>query len=139
MFLVALIAAVATPVQKFFTQPCDHFNAIAYGCTFQQKYFIDDSAWKGSDNPHAMITFIPGGEAAMGGMYNYAVLRDLATSRGGLVLTMEHRYYGDSLPFGNHSRDRSPDRLGLASIEQAMSDYANLIETVRGAADDAPD
>ena len=43
----------------------------------------------GSDNPDAMITFIPGGESAMGNMYNYDILRKLATSRGGISLTME--------------------------------------------------
>lgn len=43
----------------------------------------------GPENPDAMITFIPGGEAAMGGMYNYEILRDLATSRGGIVINME--------------------------------------------------
>ena len=119
------------PVQRFFTQPCDHFNAIAYDCSFQQQYFVDDAAWKGPMSPTAMITFIPGGEAAMGGMYNYDVLRKLATSRGGLALTMEHRFYGQSLPFGNHSHDRSRDKLGLLSIEQAMADYANLISAIR--------
>jgi hypothetical protein len=36
-----------------------------------------------------MITFIPGGESAMGGMYNYEILRTLATARGGIVITME--------------------------------------------------
>ena len=118
-------------MQRFFTQPCDHFNAIAYDCTFQQQYFIDDAAWLGPSNPQAMITFIPGGEAAMGGMYNYAVLRELAESRSGLALTMEHRFYGLSRPFGNSSHERSRDKLGLLSIEQAMADYANLISAVR--------
>ena len=54
----------------------------------------------------------------MHGMYDYAILRDLATARGGLSLTMEHRFYGESLPFGNHSRDRSSSRFGLLSVEQ---------------------
>ena len=48
------------PVQKFFLQPCDHFNAFAYDCTFHQQYFIDDAAWRGPENLDAMITFIPG-------------------------------------------------------------------------------
>eukprot|EP00662_Eupelagonemidae_sp_cell21_P034920 gene34920-44032_t len=42
----------------------------------------------------------------MGGMYDYEILRQLAASRGGISLTMEHRYYGDSRPLNHLLRER---------------------------------
>mmetsp|Transcript_10428 Transcript_10428/g.26773 ORF Transcript_10428/g.26773 Transcript_10428/m.26773 type:complete len:471 (-) Transcript_10428:34-1446(-) len=112
----------------FIEHPCDHFDAERWNCTFQHKYFIDDHAWKGASNADAMITFIPGGESAMGGMYNYEILRELAYSRGGIVITMEHRFYGDSIPGGP---DVKVANMGLLTIEQAMADYADLISRTR--------
>jgi pimeloyl-ACP methyl ester carboxylesterase len=116
---------------QYFSQPCDHFNAASWNCTFQQKYYIDDHAWESGQNPTAMITFIPGGESAMGGMYNYAILRDLAYSRHGIALTMEHRFWGDSIPFGANQSSFRGQHVGLLTVEQCMADYAALIEHVR--------
>ena len=139
-FAVPLVAAIASfpplstaaLVAKHFTQPCDHFDATASACTFQQKFFIDDHAWAGPSSPTAMITFIPGGESAMGGMYNYEILRNLAYTRGGIALTMEHRFFGDSMPYGaNQSSFHVKAHVARFSVEQAMADYASLIEAVR--------
>eukprot|EP00966_Prymnesium_polylepis_P290157 6702799-Prymnesium_polylepis.2 len=35
------------------------------------------------------------------------------------------------MPFGNASFDVAPDRIGLLSIEQILTDYEVLIESVR--------
>jgi alpha-L-fucosidase len=50
---------------------------------------------------------------------------------GGLKLMMEHRFYGDSLPFGEESFENRPDRIGLLSMENALGDYAALISEVK--------
>ena len=129
-----LFAAGATDPRRlvFQNQPCDHFDASAWECTFNQTYYLDDSAWRGNSNPDAVIVFIPGGEAAMHGLYDYRILRDLAKDRGGLVLSMEHRFYGDSVPvpFPSDINTHRPD-LRLLSIEQAIADYANIISVIR--------
>ena len=43
-----------------------------------------------------------------------------------MVVFAEHRYYGESLPFGDDSY-KSIVQLGYLSSEQALADYADLI------------
>jgi esterase/lipase superfamily enzyme len=46
----------------------------------------------------------------------------------GLVLVVEHRFYGKSLPFGNESFKL--ENMKLLTSEQALSDLAHFIEQV---------
>lgn len=46
---------------------------------------------------------------------------------GGLVFA-EHRYYGQSMPFGNKSFT-DPEYSGYLSSQQALADYADLLST----------
>ena len=45
------------------------------------------------------------------------------------VCFCEHRYYGESLPFGNASY--TPARLGALSIEHALLDYVQLVASLK--------
>ena len=52
----------------------------------------------------------------------------------------EHRYYGQSIPFGNESlKPGNPELTGYLSSEQALADYAYLLthfkQTTEGAKD----
>ena len=38
------------------------------------------------------------------------------------------RYYGESLPFG---RDFSPANMGYLAVEQALADYAVLVQQLK--------
>lgn len=53
----------------------------------------------------------------------------LAERTQGLVLVLEHRYYGKSLPFGNSSL--SLNNLKLLNTEQALKDLAYFIDQVK--------
>lgn len=51
---------------------------------------------------------------------------DIAPKFGALLIFAEHRYYGESLPFGNKSFSDAK-YLGYLTSEQALADYVDLI------------
>ncbi len=53
----------------------------------------------------------------------------LAERLQGLVLVLEHRFYGESLPFGNDSYELN--NLKLLNSEQALKDLAYFTQTVK--------
>lgn len=109
----ALWAAFGALHGKWFTQRVDHFDRGNSSATFEQKYFIDDSHYDGTGpvllyiNGEAPLYAAPGGDSFTGA---------LARRLNGLVVALEHRYYGDSQPFA----DVSTSSLRYLSTAQAF-------------------
>ena len=53
----------------------------------------------------------------------------MAQKLQGLILVLEHRYYGQSMPFGNDSLNL--DKMAYLNSEQALSDLAYFIQQMR--------
>jgi len=55
---------------------------------------------------------------------------EIAEEFGALVVFAEHRYYGESMPYGSKSYDNK-HRLGYLTSEQALADYVDLLTYLR--------
>lgn len=55
---------------------------------------------------------------------------DIAPTFGALIVFAEHRYYGESLPFGKDSFS-NPENRGYLTSQQALADYVDLIGFLR--------
>ncbi|KAJ1461761.1 peptidase S28 [Pelagophyceae sp. CCMP2097] len=112
----------------FFTQILDHFDR-ADGETFQQRYFVNDTFFNGS----GPVFLCVGGEGpALDASVLYRSVHcsdatELAPRAGALLLALEHRFYGASVPV---SADRGAERLKYLSSQQAVSDIAVFVEQV---------
>ncbi|KAJ8263385.1 hypothetical protein COCON_G00158420 [Conger conger] len=116
-------------IEKYFTQVLDHFNFNSqFNGTYEQRYLITDQYWK---NGHGPIFFYTGNE---GDITEFAVnsgfITELAAEQGALVIFAEHRYYGNSLPFGKKDSFKNPE-VGLLTVEQALADYAVMITELK--------
>ncbi|KAF3455139.1 hypothetical protein FNV43_RR05587 [Rhamnella rubrinervis] len=118
----------------FYTQTLDHFSYKPYGntSTFQQRYIMNSKYWGGA-NTSSPIFVYTGDEASLTGVAAYSgFIVDLASRFNGLLLYIEHRYYGDSVPFGSKEEAfQSTERLGFFSSTQALADYAQLITDLK--------
>ncbi|KAK4396561.1 Lysosomal Pro-X carboxypeptidase [Sesamum angolense] len=117
--------------EKFFTQILDHFNYNPQSYeTFQQRYLINDTYWGGGADKNAPIFVYTGNEGDIEWFaQNTGFMFEIAPHFKALLLFIEHRYYGKSMPFGG-SKERAyanSSTLGYLSATQALADYATLI------------
>lgn len=118
---------------EYFTQNLDHFN-LQNSQTYQQRYLINDQ-YLGQKNLSDVcagpILFYTGNEGDITEFYDNSgfITEVLAPEFGGLIVFAEHRYYGESKPFGADSF--VVPNIGFLSTEQALADFATLIRFLK--------
>lgn len=115
----------------FYNQTLDHFNyrPESYD-TFPQKYLINSKHWGGSGTDCSAPIFVYlGAEASINGSVDtIGFLVDTAVHFKSLVAYVEHRYYGESIPFGlGDEAFKNASTLGYFNSAQAIADYAEII------------
>ncbi|XP_054803846.1 uncharacterized protein LOC129307018 isoform X2 [Prosopis cineraria] len=128
---------------KFFTQILDHFNYNPNSYkTFQQRYLISDVHWGGAKNK-APIFVYTGNEGDIEWFANNTgFMFETAPHFNALLVFIEHRFYGKSMPFGGNKEVAysNSSTLGYLSSAQALADYATLIIDLKNnlSASDSP-
>lgn len=129
-------AAAAEPPQvqyetRYFTQRLDHFNAApaSYG-TFQQRYLVNDTYWGGKTAPVFVYT---GNEGTIELFTNNTgFMWEIAPRFRAMLVFIEHRYYGKSMPFGSKAAAFSnTSTTGYLTTTQAIADFATLIQSLK--------
>ena len=100
----------------------DHFTtsiATAKEPKWSQRYYVDSTFWKGEGYP---VFLYIGGEGPQSAPSSRLFMWTLAEQHGALMISLEHRYYGESWP--------TPEAAGpgpLMTHEQALADFSSLI------------
>lgn len=116
----------------FFPQQLDHFTfrPKSYN-VFSQKYLINSTYWDKGPTHTAPIFVYTGNEGNIEWFAaNTGFMMDIAPKFNALLVFIEHRFYGESLPFGKGS-SKSAEKLGYLSSSQALADYAVLIRSLK--------
>ncbi|ELR16807.1 lysosomal ProX carboxypeptidase [Acanthamoeba castellanii str. Neff] len=127
----AILPGGAPPVYRtlYFDQTLDHFNFATKPATYKQRFLMADDYWRGSypGGCPGPIFFYTGNESPVTDYYAGAgfFTQVLAPKHNALLVFAEHRYFGESMPFGSKSFD--PEKISYLSPEQALADYAVLI------------
>ncbi|XP_071862941.1 lysosomal Pro-X carboxypeptidase [Bombus fervidus] len=112
---------------KTIDMPVDHFS-FSVSDTFKLRYLVNNTWQIKKDAP---IFFYTGNE---GNIENFAqntgFMWDIAPEFGALLIFAEHRYYGESMPYGNKSY-MDLNHLGYLTSQQALADYVDLIQYVK--------
>ncbi|BFU20041.1 serine carboxypeptidase (S28) family protein [Entamoeba histolytica HM-3:IMSS] len=111
-------------IEHVSTQPIDHFD-LTNKKTINIRYFINDTIY----SKEAPLLVDLGGEgtqraAAVGGRF---VINKYAEKYNSLMLAIEHRFYGKSVPEGGLSQEN----LGYLSAAQALEDYIMIINQIK--------
>ncbi|KAI3511860.1 hypothetical protein L1887_19020 [Cichorium endivia] len=116
-----------------YTQTLDHFNFNPESyTTFQQRYIVNSEYWGGPTNSSPIFLYA-GAEADIMGDVEYNGFEHVLASRfKALLVYIEHRYYGTSMPFGSKDEAyKNASTLGYFTSEQALADYAQIIIDVK--------
>lgn len=110
------------------TQKVDHFS-FADARTFQQRLIISHEFWRGDGYP---IVIGIGGESNIQSSASRAgFIWQNAPRLQGLIVFIEHRYYGGSLPFRKYSFDRKLQNYKYLTVEQALQDAIVTVQWVK--------
>ncbi|XP_068120862.1 lysosomal Pro-X carboxypeptidase [Hyperolius riggenbachi] len=128
---VSLVCPQITYETYYFDQKIDHFGFYE-DSTFKQRYLVCDSHWK---TPNGPILFYTGNEGDITLFSNNTgFMWDVAEELRAMLVFAEHRYYGESMPFGNLSYSE-PKYLNYLTSEQALADFAVLIRFFKESGD----
>ncbi|XP_056139643.1 lysosomal Pro-X carboxypeptidase isoform X2 [Lampris incognitus] len=112
---------------RYFEQKIDHFGFLEDG-TFKHRYLVANQSWNPEGGP---ILFYTGNEGDIAWFCNNTgFMWDIAEELGAMLVFAEHRYYGESLPFGQDSYSDSK-HLNYLTSEQALADFAVLIQELK--------
>ena len=92
------------------------------------RYLVDTTYYNETNGP---IIFYAGNEGDIWTFFDNSgfMSTTLAEQFGAMTIWGEHRYYGESMPFGDATFDR--DNLNMLTVEQAMNDYVDLIKMIK--------
>ncbi|XP_027361777.1 lysosomal Pro-X carboxypeptidase-like isoform X3 [Abrus precatorius] len=113
----------------YYKQILDHFNYRPESyTTFQQRYLINFEYWGGANSSAPIFAYF-GAEAPIDNSPNtIGFLVDNAASFNALLVYIEHRYYGRSVPFGSREEAlKNGSTIGYFNSAQAIADYAAIL------------
>lgn len=117
------------PEELWFNATIDHFDNHGAGSpTYPMRYLVDRSHFDSEKGP---IIFYAGNEGDVWTFWENSgfMHTTLAEEFGALVVFGEHRYYGESKPYGDATFERQ--HLNMLTVEQAMLDYVDLIKMIK--------
>ncbi|XP_028756877.1 lysosomal Pro-X carboxypeptidase-like [Neltuma alba] len=117
----------------YYTQRLDHFNyrPDSYA-TFQQRYMINSKYWAGPKSSAPIFAYLGAEEPVDEDINVVGFLRENAPQFSSLIVYIEHRYYGKSIPFGSLKKAmKNANTRGYFNSAQAIADYAAVLLHVK--------
>ncbi|TKY48590.1 Lysosomal Pro-X carboxypeptidase [Spatholobus suberectus] len=117
----------------YYKQVLDHFNYRPESYkTFQQRYLINFKYWGGANSSAPIFAYLGAEEPIDDSPQGVGFMTDNAASFKALLVYIEHRYYGKSVPFGSREEAfKNANTIGYFNSAQAIADYAAVIVHIK--------
>ncbi|KAI8826098.1 peptidase S28 [Fimicolochytrium jonesii] len=116
----SLASAQEVVTEHFFNQTVNHFGEVKGNETYPQYYVVNANHYK----PGGPLVLDLGGEwTVTPGSERQGLQHDFIAKYNGLLVGLEHRFYGQSYP------SQDPKDLWLLTVEQALADANNFVKT----------
>ncbi|XP_019176098.1 PREDICTED: lysosomal Pro-X carboxypeptidase-like [Ipomoea nil] len=119
----------------YYNQTLDHFNYAPQSyATFSQRYIVNSKYWGGAQNNAPIFAWLglesPVDRDPLGAVF----LTHNAPRFNALLVYIEHRFYGESVPFGTQAEALNNETLrGYFNSAQALADYAEVLLYIKNA------
>ncbi|GLT80823.1 hypothetical protein SLA2020_522390 [Shorea laevis] len=123
-----LSAPLSEDLQTFYhEQTLDHFNYRPESyIKFKQRYVMNFKYWGGPNAP--ILAYLGAEDSIDGDLQGIGFLNENAPGFKALQVYIEHRYYGQSIPFGSREEAmRNASTFGYFNSAQAIADYAEIL------------
>ncbi|CRK95838.1 CLUMA_CG009287, isoform A [Clunio marinus] len=108
---------------RFVDLRVDHFNPLDRR-TYDGRYFVNSEHWISGG---VIFLYVSGGFELYDDFLTRGVMYELAEETRGMIVSLEHRYYGTSRP----TEDTSVANLQWLNAHQALADIAQFVEFIR--------
>lgn len=122
--LRAAAHGLALPPDQWFAQTLDHFEPVGSFASWNQRYWVNSTFWKGPSSNAPVFLYIEGEGAGSPVDVVSGQHVELAATHGALIIALEHRFFGASVP----TSDLSLSSLRYLSSQQAIGDVSRFIE-----------
>ncbi|KAK5241288.1 hypothetical protein LTS06_012156, partial [Exophiala xenobiotica] len=110
---------------QFFTQSIDHFGQ--HNGTFRQKYNMVTDFFK----PGGPIFFYQGEEQTYLDCVDTSIAYTWAKETNGIAVTLEHRYFGGSAPFGASDPTKQLEEYAYLTLDNVMADGVAFMDHIK--------
>ncbi|KAK4410086.1 Lysosomal Pro-X carboxypeptidase [Sesamum angolense] len=116
---------------RYFDQNLDHFSFSDLPM-FRQRYLINTEYWAGPDKLGPIFLYCGNEGDIEWFAANTGFVWELAPRFRAMIIFPEHRYYGESMPYGSWDEAyKNASTLAHLTAEQALADFAVLITELK--------
>ena len=117
------VRGAAPPAAEFFNQTLDHFNVLNAG-SWAQRFWVNPQFVPTNGSSYPLFLYVEGEGAGSPYSTTSGQHFELAANHSALIISLEHRFYGASIP----TKDLSVESMGYLSSHQAVGDIARFLE-----------
>ncbi|XP_031120985.1 lysosomal Pro-X carboxypeptidase-like [Ipomoea triloba] len=113
----------------YYNQTLDHFNYRPQSyATFKQRYIVNSKYWGGAQSNSPILAYLGAESSIDYDPLDIGFLTDNAPHFKALLVYIEHRYYGESIPFGTTEEVLKNENIrGYFNSAQTLADYAEVL------------